>query len=88
MGLAGEGGGRGHRNFLLGVLAGDGAIPEGRGLENGLAVAETELECRVSSGMGEELGRLPPEITAWLLTSETLLLQWCPMGKVKLEGRR
>ena len=36
IGFAGEGGGSGHRNFLPGVFAGDGATPAGRGLGNGL----------------------------------------------------
>jgi len=41
IGFAGEGGGSGHRNFLPGVLAGDGATPGGRGLGKGLV----EKEC-------------------------------------------
>lgn len=38
IGFAGEGGGRGHRNFRPGVFAGDGATPGGRGLGKGLLV--------------------------------------------------
>lgn len=40
IGFAGEGGGRGHRNFLPGVFAGDGATPGGRGLVKGLVEKE------------------------------------------------
>lgn len=62
IGFAGDGGGSGHRNFLPGVLAGDGAMPAGRGLGNGLmendcagvflpgVAAETELP---DGGSGE-----------------------------------
>lgn len=68
IGLAGEGGGRGHRNFLPGVVAGEGegAISAGRGLENGLAVAEEG---------GAEIAMV---LLLW--TSETLLLQEWPMA--------
>lgn len=39
IGFAGEGGGRGQRNFRPGVFAaGDGATPAGRGLGKGLLV--------------------------------------------------
>lgn len=42
IGFTGDGGGKGHRNFLPGVLAGDGdgAIPAGHGLWNGLQANE------------------------------------------------
>lgn len=40
IGFAGDGGGKGHRNFLPGVLAGEGAMPGGRGLLKGLVENE------------------------------------------------
>ena len=55
IGFAGDGGGRGHLNFLPGVLAGDGATPGGSGLVNGLVEKELAGVClpEVASPMPE-----------------------------------
>jgi hypothetical protein len=91
IGLAGEGGGSGHRNFLPGVLAGDGATPAGSGLWKGLA----EKECagvafpeRVSPETElEDIGNVaavsaegsPEPVFPSLSTTETFLLQQWPI---------
>ena len=89
IGLAGEGGGKGHRNFLPGVLAGDGATPAGSGLWNGLAENEWDGVFLTSPEMG--LGGTGECFDSWrvlggtgsllLLATETaaLLLQQCPI---------
>ena len=93
IGFAGEGGGSGHRNFLPGVLAGEGATPAGSGLGNGLAEKEyagvffpekasPEREpspCGAGGGVGCGGFDWSPAPTASLLTTDTPLLQHCPI---------
>jgi hypothetical protein len=92
IGFAGEGGGSGHRNFLPGVLAGDGATPAGRGLWNGLAAKEygVDLPDRESPGMEFPDGCIEfadgsPAVDtsapgfSSVLTTEMFLLQQWPM---------
>ena len=92
IGFAGEGGGSGHRNFLPGVLAGDGATPAGSGLGKELAVNEWAGVFLASpvTGLGATGACLEwwtaavevKESWKWLLDSETaaLLLQQCPIA--------
>lgn len=76
IGLAGEGGGKGHLNFLPGVLPGDGdgATPAGKGLGKGLAAKEVEPGVASGGGVGGGFDWLT-DVTESLLTTETPLLQ-------------
>lgn len=97
IGLAGEGGGSGHLNFLPGVLAGDGATPTGRGLWKGLTEKECAGVCfpeRASpdsefpDGDGKlarfPAARSPALVVTSVLTTETLLLQQWPIVDLRV----
>lgn len=81
IGLAGDGGGKGHLNFLPGVLAGDGdgGTPAGSGLVNGLTEYElVSTDGVAGAGIGCGWEWLTVEVAS-LLTADTFLLQQWPM---------